>query len=51
MYPIIKLGGVVKTIYMYTDYRQFLKDRYAELKRRRSFSRYFAEADSHHRIF
>jgi uncharacterized protein (TIGR02147 family) len=45
MYPIIKLGGVVKTIYMYTDYRQFLKDRYAELKKtQRSFSyRYFSQ--------
>lgn len=35
----------MKPIYMYTDYRQFLKDRYAELKQtQRSFSyRYFSQ--------
>lgn len=35
----------MKTIYMYNDYRQFLKDRYAELKRTQpSFSyRYFSK--------
>lgn len=35
----------MKTIYMYTDYRHFLKDRYAELKKaQRSFSyRYFSQ--------
>lgn len=35
----------MKTIYMYNDYRQFLKDRYAELKKtQRSFSyRYFSQ--------